>query len=244
MNYASQATIKSATIALTCGSVILLISLGIRHTFGLFLQPISLDQGWGRETFAFSIALQNLVWGISQPFAGMIADRFGAKIVITTGAIFYCVGLLVMSQVTQELTFILSSGLLIGLGLSGTTFPVIFGAISKLVAPEKRSLAMGITMSVGSFGQFALLPVSLWLITWLDWSGTLTSFAILALTMFLLAYGLSWSDVPNYPQSKNTTTFKTLSNVIRNRDFWLLSIGFFACGFQVVFIAVRTMLSI
>ena len=153
-----------AEVALVCVSLILLISLGVRHAFGLFLQPVSMDQGWGRETFAFAIALQNLVWGVSQPFTGMLSDRFGAKPVVAIGAVLYGAGLWTMSVVGGEGVFILGAGVLIGLGLSGTTFPVIFAAISRLVAPERRSLAMGITMSVGSFGQFAMLPISLGLI--------------------------------------------------------------------------------
>ena len=149
-----------AVVALVCGSLILLVSLGVRHTFGLFLQPVTMDQGWGRETFAFAIALQNLVWGASQPFTGVIADRYGAKPVVAAGAVLYGLGLYTMSQVAGETVFILGAGILIGLGLSGTTFPVIFGAISRLVSPQQRSLAMGITMSVGSFGQFAMLPLA------------------------------------------------------------------------------------
>ncbi len=239
MNETDKTDWTGATVALTCGSIILLFSLGIRHTFGLFLQPITLDQGWGRETFALSIAIQNLVWGFSQPIAGMIADRVGAKAIVAIGALCYGLGLWTMSHVTEELLFILSSGVLIGLGLSGTTFPVIFGAISRLVSPEKRSLAMGLTMSVGSFGQFALLPLSLWLITWLDWQGALTVFSFLALTMLFLGFGIR---SPSIELSKETVEFspvKALRDSLRDRDFWLLSIGFFACGFQVVFIALH-----
>ena len=112
-----------AVVALVCGSLILLVSLGVRHTFGLFLQPVTMDQGWGRETFAFAIALQNLVWGASQPFTGVIADRYGAKPVVAAGAVLYGLGLYTMSQVAGETVFILGAGVLIGLGLSGTTFP-------------------------------------------------------------------------------------------------------------------------
>ena len=226
-------------IALTCGSIILLISLGIRHTFGLFLQPITLDQGWGRETFAFAIAIQNLVWGFSQPIAGMIADRIGAKSMVMLGALFYGIGLGSMSYITNELLFIFSSGVLIGIGLSGTTFPVIFGAISRLLPPEKRSLAMGVTMSVGSFGQFALLPISLWLLNWFDWQITLIIFSVLALTMLFLALGIRESDNPISKGNSERTMTQTLRIAFGNRDFWFLSIGFFACGFQVVFIALH-----
>lgn len=225
---------------MACGALILLISIGIRHGFGLFLQPISLEQGWGRETFAFSIALQNLVWGVSQPFVGMLADRFGAKQMIALGAVLYASGLWVMSQVAGEGVFILGAGILIGLGLAGTTFPVIFGAISRLVRPEQRSMAMGITMAVGSFGQFALLPLTLGLIGFLDWDGALVALAVFALLMVPLALGISRVDAVRGTAVPDTSTVRqALSGAFGSRDFWLLSLGFFACGFQVVFIAVH-----
>ena len=187
---------NGVVVALTCGSLILLLSLGIRHAFGLFLQPITVEQGWGRETFAFALAIQNLVWGASQPFAGMIADRLGARPVVFAGAILYAAGLWLMSVVAGEGIFVLGAGILIGLGLSGTTFPVIFGAISRLVTPEQRSLAMGITMAVGSFGQFALLPVSLGLMTGLGWQGALVALSVLALLMAPLGFGIRYAPAP------------------------------------------------
>jgi len=228
-----------AVVALVCGSLILLVSLGVRHTFGLFLQPVTMDQGWGRETFAFAIALQNLVWGASQPFTGVIADRYGAKPVVAAGAVLYGLGLYTMSQVAGETVFILGAGVLIGLGLSGTTFPVIFGAISRLVSPQQRSLAMGITMSVGSFGQFAMLPLSLGLITVFEWQTALIILAGLTLAMLPLALGVR--NMPAKPTSieEDVTFSRALRDAFGTRDFWLLSLGFFACGFQVVFIAVH-----
>lgn len=228
-----------AGVALVCGSLILLISLGVRHAFGLFLQPVSMDQGWGRETFAFAIALQNLVWGASQPFTGMLSDRYGAKPVVAIGAVLYGLGLWMMSVVAGEAVFILGAGVLIGLGLSGTTFPVIFAAISRLVAPEQRSLAMGITMSVGSFGQFAMLPISLGLIVGLEWQGALVVLSILALAMFPLAFGIRNAPAPIAHADEDVSFSQALRDAFGQRDFWLLSLGFFACGFQVVFIAVH-----
>ncbi|WP_298680266.1 MFS transporter [uncultured Lentibacter sp.] len=228
-----------AGVALICGSLILLISLGVRHAFGLFLQPVSLNQGWGRETFAFAIALQNLVWGASQPFSGMLSDRFGAKPIVAVGALLYGAGLWTMSLVGGEATFILGAGVLIGLGLSGTTFPVIFAAISRLVAPEQRSLAMGITMSVGSFGQFAMLPVSLGLIVGLDWQGALIALSVLVLAIFPLAFGIRNAAAPVANAAEDVSFGQALSDAFGLRDFWLLSLGFFACGFQVVFIAIH-----
>ncbi|MEO0702216.1 MAG: MFS transporter [Pseudomonadota bacterium] len=232
-------TWHGAGFALVCGSLILLISLGVRHAFGLFLQPISMDQGWGRETFAFAIALQNLVWGASQPFTGMLSDRFGAKPVVAIGAVLYGAGLWVMSIVGGETMFILGAGVLIGLGLSGTTFPVIFAAISRLVAPERRSLAMGITLSVGSFGQFAMLPISLGLMVAFEWQTALVLLSILALAMFPLAFGIRNAPAPIASTDEDVSFGQALRDAFGQRDFWLLSLGFFACGFQVVFIAVH-----
>ena len=230
---------NGVVVALTCGSLILLLSLGIRHAFGLFLQPITVEQVWGRETFAFALAIQNLVWGASQPFAGMIADRLGARPVVFAGAILYAAGLWLMSVVAGEGIFVLGAGILIGLGLSGTTFPVIFGAISRLVTPEQRSLAMGITMAVGSFGQFALLPVSLGLMTGLGWQGALVALSVLALLMAPLGFGIRYAPAPLASAAENVTFGQALRAAFAPRDFWLLTLGFFACGFQVVFIAVH-----
>ena len=129
--------------------------------------------------------------------------------------------------------------MLIGLGLSGTTFPVIFGALSRLVAPEKRSLAMGITLAVGSFGQFVMLPVSLGLIAWLDWHGALVGLSVIALAMIPLAWGLREAPLPADPAIRLTTAREAPAEALGARDFWLLTLGFFACGFQVVFIAVH-----
>jgi len=228
-----------ALIALICGSVILLFSLGIRHTFGLFLQPVTIDQGWGRETFAFAIALQNLIWGASQPFAGMLSDRYGALRVVSLGAVLYAAGLWIMSSVAGEATFILGAGVLIGLGLSGTTFPVLFGTISRLVPPQQRSLAMGITMAVGSFGQFVMLPFGLGLMGWLTWPGALMAFSALALLMFPLAYGMKEPKRFEQPGVVHQRASDALREAFSTRDFWLLCLGFFVCGFQLVFIAIH-----
>lgn len=230
----------AALIALICGSMIMFLSLGIRHGFGLFLQPISADQGWGRETFAFAMAIQNLVWGATQPFAGMLADRYGAKIITPVGAVLYAAGLYLMSTVDGEGPFIFAAGLLIGVGLSGTTFPVIFSTISRLVAPEKRSVAMGIAMAIGSFGQFAMLPATLGFIGWLDWHGALVAMSALMVVAIPLTLGMRAPDnAAAMADQPDTTARAALMEALGTRDFWLLFLGFFACGFQVVFIAIH-----
>jgi len=234
-----QANWKAARAMLVAGAIILAISLGIRHAFGLFLQPISMDNGWGRETFALAIALQNLVWGISQPFTGMVSDRIGAGKVIIAGALLYIAGLLLMSMPLGTVGFMLSAGVLIGLGLSGTTFPIVFGAISRAVPAEKRSLAMGMAMSVGSFGQFVMLPGALGLMNGLGWQGALI--ALSCLSGAIVALAAMMMERRDGPQASTTgpSAGQALRGALAHRGFWLLSLGFFACGFQVVFIAVH-----
>ncbi len=168
-NEPSRASWRTPAVVLACGGLILTLSLGVRHTFGLFLQPMTLDHGWGRETFAFAIALQNLVWGFAQPFAGMIADRHGAGRVLVSGAVLYVLGLVLMSQAATGLAFSLSAGLLIGLGLAGTTFGVVYGVIGRAYPPQQRSQALGIAGAAGSFGMFALLPFAQTLLSGMGW---------------------------------------------------------------------------
>ena len=144
---------------MACGALILTLAMGVRHTGGLFLQPMTLDQGWSRELFSFSIALQNLLWGLFQPFAGAFADRHGAGRTLVGGALLYIVGLVVMAHADTALGLNVGAGLLIGMGLSGTTFSVVLGVIGRMAAPEKRSMALGLASAGGSFGQFAVLPV-------------------------------------------------------------------------------------
>ncbi|MEO9136502.1 MAG: MFS transporter, partial [Casimicrobiaceae bacterium] len=145
---------RTSTVVLVCGSLILTLALGIRHGFGLFLQPVTADMHWSRETFALAIAVQNLVWGVTQPFAGMLADKYGSGRVVVGGALLYVLGLAWMAHPTSELTFVLAAGVLIGTGLSGVTFSVIAGVLGRAFPPEKRSMVLGISAAAGSFGQF------------------------------------------------------------------------------------------
>ncbi len=230
----------AAKLLLIAGSLILALSLGMRHSFGLFLQPISMANGWGRETFAFAMALQNLLWGASQPFAGALADRIGAGRVILGGAVLYVAGLALMAVPQPPGLFTLTAGVLIGLGLSGTTFPVVFGAISRAVPPEKRSLAMGISMAVGSFGQFAMLPLVLNLIEGTGWAMALVVLAVISAVILPLSLPLmERGSTGRPPPPAGPGAAEALREAAGSRDFWLLSLGFFVCGFQVVFIALH-----
>lgn len=226
---------RTPGIVLVCGALVLSISLGVRHAFGLFLAPMSLDLGWGRETFALAIAVQNLVWGLAQPFTGRLADRYGAGWVVFTGALLYVAGLYTMSHAHTELGLLISAGVVVGIGLSGTTFPVVFGVVSRALPPEARSWAMGVAMSVGSLGQFVLLPGSDALISGLGWSEALLWLGALSLLMLPLSGALmeERSDIA----VQALPLRQILDEALRHRGFWLLSFGFFVCGFQVVFIA-------
>ncbi|SDO73326.1 MFS transporter [Pseudomonas jinjuensis] len=222
---------------LLSGALILALSLGIRHGFGLFLAPMSAEFGWGREVFAFAIALQNLIWGIAQPFTGALADRFGAARVVAVGGLLYCLGLVLMGSAESASSLSLSAGLLIGIGLSGTSFSVILGAVGRAVPIEQRSLAMGISAAAGSFGQFAMLPGTLGLISWLGWSAALLALGLLVAAIVPLA-GLM-RDKPLPVQGHEQTLGEALREACSHSGFWLLALGFFVCGFQVVFIGVH-----
>ena len=218
-------------------SLILALSLGIRHGFGLFLAPMSSEFGWGREVFAFAIALQNLIWGLAQPFTGALADRFGAAKTVIVGGVLYTLGLVLMGFSDSALSLSISAGLFIGIGLSGTSFSVILGVVGRAVPMEKRSMAMGIAAAAGSFGQFAMLPGTLGLISWLGWSSALLALGLLVALIVPLVGLLK--DNPPPPQAHEQSLVEALREAAGHSGFWLLALGFFVCGFQVVFIGVH-----
>jgi len=218
-------------------ALILALSLGTRHGFGLFLPPMSAQFGWGREVFAFAIALQNLVWGLAQPFTGALADRFGAAKVVFIGGILYAAGLAMMSMADSPASLSLSAGLLIGMGLSGTTFSIILGVVGRALPPEKRSMGMGLASAAGSFGQFAMLPGTLGLIGWLGWSMALVALGLLV--AFILPLVAMLKDKPVPVTAGEQTLREALHEACTHSGFWLLAFGFFVCGFQVVFIGVH-----
>lgn len=226
-----------ALLLIILGSLVISTAMGLRHGFGLFMEPLSSELGWGRGVFAFAIALQNLIWGLSQPFTGALADRFGAARVIVMGGLLYALGLLFMSLSTSALGMTVSAGLLIGFGLSGTTFSVILGAVGRAVVPEKRSMAMGIVSAAGSFGQFAMLPGTLGLIEWLGWAAALMAMA--AIATIIIPLGAMLGDKPSAKTSTDLSLKQALNEAAGQKGFWLLCLGFFVCGFQVVFIAVH-----
>jgi MFS family permease len=227
---------RTPAVVLAAGALTLAVSLGIRHAFGLFLAPMTRENGWTREVFAFAIALQNLVWGAAQPFAGRLADRLGAGKVILGGAVLYVAGLLLMAASHSASALALSAGLLVGLGLSGTTFPVVFGAVARATPPERRSLAFGVAMSVGSLGQFAMLPGALSSIQAIGSASTLVALAALGVVMAPLSAPLLEGGAAVAVDRTQPPLREVLAEAFAHRGFWLLSFGFFVCGFHVVFI--------
>ncbi len=224
---------------LLCGALIVTLSMGIRHGFGLWLQPITMDRGWTRETFAFALAIQNIAWGMAGPVTGMLADRFGAFKVLVVGGILYALGLVLMALSTSGLAFTGSAGLLIGLAQSGTTYAVIYGVIGRNVAPEKRSWAMGVAAAAGSFGQFLMVPVENWLIAGTGWQNALFVLALAALLIAPLAWGLREPAQTGPTGGHKQSIAQALREAFGYRSFQLLMLGYFVCGFQVVFIGVH-----
>ena len=223
---------------LVCGGAIVTLSMGIRHGFGLWLQPITMDRGWTRETFAFALAVQNLAWGIAGPFAGMLADRFGAYRVLLGSGLLYALGLVLMALASSGLAFTGSAGLLIGMAQSGCTYAVIYGVIGRNVAADKRSWAMGVAAAAGSFGQFLMVPVESWLISAWGWQNALFVLGCLVLAILPLARGLK-----EPPQPEAGGFQQSIRQAVREafgyRSFQWLMAGYFVCGFQVVFIGVH-----
>jgi predicted MFS family arabinose efflux permease len=235
---AAAAPRLSMTQVLLCGAAIVTLSMGIRHGFGLWLAPITTDRGWSRETFAFALAVQNLSWGLAGPFAGMLADRFGAFRVLIAGSALYAVGLAGMAVSTSGLGFTGSTGLLIGMAHAGTTYAVIYGVIARNVAPEKRSWAMGVAAAAGSFGQFLMVPVENWLIGGFGWQNALFLLACASLAIVPLAFGLHEPKRTDGPAHRQTIG-AALHEAFGYRSFQLLMAGYFVCGFQIVFIGVH-----
>jgi MFS family permease len=225
-------------------AVILALSLGVRHAFGLYLVPMSHEFGWGHNVFSLAIAMQNLIWGAVQPITGVFADKYGSKIVVAIGGALYTLGLLLMAVSSSGLLLNLSVGLILGLALSATSFPILLSAVGRAAHPEKRSLAMGIASAAGSFGQFIMLPSTLLLLQSVGWSAALMVSAILIAFIIPLAWTLK---APAYTPANVSAAIPTpalsVKEILRiaknHKPFWFLSLGFFVCGFQVVFIGIH-----
>jgi MFS family permease len=227
----------STTTIVICAALIVTLAMGIRQSFGLFLPGVSADLGVGRQSFGFAVAVQNLIFGLIQPFVGALADRKGSGKIVAVGAVVYVIGLVLAGMAGGAGGLTLSLGLLVGLALSGTTFVVVFGPVARAVPPEKRSQVLGLVTAGGSLGQFLVVPAAQAALSAFDWRVTFTIMAGLAAVMCLLALGVSGK-----PQASTTDTTidlglgSALRGAARDRDFWLLNLGFFVCGFHIAFV--------
>jgi predicted MFS family arabinose efflux permease len=224
-------------VALVCGSIVITLSMGVRQVFGLLLLPVTTDLAASREWFGFIIGIQNLLWGLTQPFAGFLADRFGASRVVAVGGLLYVAGLGLGALSTGPRSFGLTIGVLIGLAQSGTAYAVVLGGIGRAAPPDKRSLALGIASTAGSIGMFTLIPLTQGLVSTVDWRWTLVVLATLAASIPLLAIGLKERPTAIESPSQPLHAGEALRIAAKHPGFWMLNAGFAACGFQLAFLA-------
>ena len=230
----------SITQVLLCGAAIVSLAMGIRHGFGLWLQPMTQANDWTRADFSFAIAMQNISWGIAGVVAGMVADKFGAFRVILLGALLYALGLFSMAYASTPLLLALSCGVLIGAAQAGTTYAIIYGVIGRNVPAERRSWAMGIAAAAGSFGQFLMVPTENFLISHFGWQQALILLSLSALLIMPLAFGLREPGFAGGAVAKRDQTIvQALAEAFKYPSFQLLMAGYFVCGFQVVFIGIH-----
>ncbi len=226
---------RRAILVIAAASVVTALSFGIRSSFGIFLQPVSADLGWGREVFAFSIALSAILWGVAQPFAGMLADRFGSGRVLVAGALAYAAGTALMAWSSTPLAAHLTIGVLVGLASAGCGMWIVYAATARAVAPERRTLALGIVSAFGSFGQFAVVPVGQAFLDAYGWQTAFVLLGIAALAMLPMAGAMTGRAAA--PAVSPQRFRSAMAEAARHRGYLLLNAGFFVCGFQVVFIA-------
>ncbi len=233
---------RTPAVIVLCGCVIALLGFGPRSALGQFLTPMSVTHGWGREVFSIAVAIQNLLWGVAQPFAGAIADRFGTVRVLSGGALLYMAGLALMAYSDTPGTLHISTGVLIGLALSGCSFNLVIGAFGKLVPEHMRGLAFGAATAAGSFGQFLFSPLARALIDQFDWQTALLVFAGMMLLILPLSVALRTPRAErstNVGDAANQSLIQALAEAFRHRSYVLLVLGFFTCGFQLAFVTVH-----
>jgi MFS family permease len=231
----------AAGVIIAAGCAISMLGFGPRSVMGFFQLPIIQENNWGRDVFGFAIAVQNLFWGIGQPFAGAVADRFGVMKVLIAGLVLYAAGLALMTVSSTPSVFTITSGILIGFGLSGCSFNLVLAAFGKLLPPEKRSMALGFGTAAGSFGQFLFSPLSVGLIEAGGWRMSLLVFASLLILTIPLTVFLATqprASAPE-PEADRRTLMQTLALAFGHPSYVLLVLGFFTCGFQLAFITVH-----
>jgi MFS family permease len=230
---------RTPPIIIALGCVAALLAFGPRSTLGFFLPPMTAANHWGRDVFAFAIALQNLLWGVGQPLAGMIADRFGTVRVLCAGALLYASGLALMATATSAPLLDASAGMLIGFGLSGCSFPVVLAALGKILPPQWRSIAFGAGTAAGSFGQFLYSPVAVALMDAVGWQVTLWIFATSLIAVLPLSLVLATPPSDGAKHASSQSLRQALGEAFAHRSYVLLVLGFFTCGFQLQFITVH-----
>jgi MFS family permease len=241
-SFSRSSTWRTPAVIIFCGCAIGMLGFGPRSALGFFVQPMSHDFAWGRDVFGLAIAVQNLLWGLGQPFAGAVADRFGLFRVMCVGAVLYAGGLLLMRYSSTPLSLDIGAGVMIGFGLAGCSFNLVLSAFSKLLPPEKRGLALGAGTAAGSFGQFLFAPVGVALIDNFGWQHALTVFSGLMLLIIPLSFALSVrpAAASASASTKDDQSFTTaLAEAFGHRSYVLLVLGFFTCGFQLAFITVH-----
>jgi predicted MFS family arabinose efflux permease len=228
-------------VVIVAGCLIALVSMGVRSTAGLFTAPISETHGWGREVYGLAMALQNLVWGIAQPFVGMLADKLGPMRLIKAGAVVYAAGLVLMAFAETPFMITLGGGLLMGLGIATTSFAIVMAAFARLVPPEKRSWAFGIATAASSMGQFVFAPIGHAFIAAYGWQAALLLMAGICLLMILFALplGASKGGVARGEVEVDISLGQAIRRAFGHTSFVLLVFGFFVCGFQIAFITVH-----
>lgn len=227
---------RTPMVVLACGTAILMLSFGVRQNFGLYMGPISTDLGWGRETFAFAVALQSLVWGVSTPIMGYLADRYGPAKVAAGGGALYTAGLYVMSQASAPIDASIGIGVLTGFAMSMTGFPIVLSVIGRLVAPGKRSFYLGLASAGGSSGQLVLVPLGQWLITGHGWVTAIIYLAVIAAVIVPLSAALAGGNRRAADELSTQKFGEALREASGHTGYKLLIAGYFVCGFQTMFI--------
>ncbi|MBX2867891.1 MAG: MFS transporter [Acidiferrobacterales bacterium] len=230
---------RTPFVVILAGCAIALIGFGVRSSFGLFLEPMTVTQGWSRETFGFAMAVQNLFWGVGLPFAGAMADKFGAVKVILFGAVIYAIGVFTMTVVDSPAGLVLSGGVLAGTGIALSAFTIAMASMARVVGPEKRSLTLGLGTAAGSLGQVVFSPLSQGFINAYGWSTALVWLAAALLIMIPLALCLPGDPTISKGEKSNQTLANALTEAASHRGYILLTVGFFVCGFHVAFITVH-----
>jgi MFS family permease len=239
-SFLSRPDWRTPAVVVVCGCLIAVLTFGVRATFGLFTAPISATQGWGREVFALAIAIQNLLWGAGQPFAGALADRFGSARVLAAGGLLYAAGVALMAVAATPLEMTLTAGVLIGLGLAGGSFTIVIAALARRVPPDRRSWAIGIATAAGSLGQFLLAPLGQAFILAYGWQTALILLAGIVALVPVLAVAMASTPGAAGPAGEvDLGLGRTLALAFGHRSYLLLTAGFFVCGFHVAFITVH-----